>query len=247
MKKYIVLGLIFISASISAQNLLNEANTAYAEKNYQQAVDLYEKVLNENGVSSEVYYNLGNAYFRMKQVAPAILNYERALLLDPGNRDVRHNLAYAQAQTVDKIEAVGEFFLTTAYNAVKNLYSADQWASYAIVSFLLFLAGAALFFFTRRTIWRKIGFYSGLLFLVCCLIFNTFSFNQKRALTHRNTAIIFVPTVTIKSTPDNSGTDLFILHSGTKVEVNNTTDDWCEIETADGNVGWIKWGDLEVI
>ncbi|MDR1682224.1 MAG: tetratricopeptide repeat protein [Candidatus Symbiothrix sp.] len=247
MKKYIVLGLIFISATVSAQTDIERANVAYNDKNYQQAVELYEKVLTENGVSAEVYYNLGNAYFRMKQVAPAILNYERALLLDPGNRDIRHNLAYAQAQTVDKIEPIDEFFLTTAYNAVKNLFSANQWAYYAIACFLLFITGAALFFFTRRSVWKKIGFFGGLSFLVFCLMFNTFTYNQKKKLTQRNTAIIFAATITIKSTPDSSGADLFILHAGTKVELINPMGEWFEIETADGNVGWVKRSEIEII
>ncbi|MDR0547248.1 MAG: tetratricopeptide repeat protein [Dysgonamonadaceae bacterium] len=248
MKKYaFFLLIIFTFGTISAQSLVEQANNAYTSKNFEQAVTLYEQVLKENGASPEVYYNLGNACFRLKQIAPAILNYERALLLDPGNKDIRYNLAFAQTKTVDKIEPIGEFFLTTAYNSVCNLLSANQWSYSAIIFFLLFIAGASLFFFTRRVIWKKTGFYSGIVFLVFCLIFNTFAYNQKKELTHRHTAIIFAPTTTIKSTPDTGGADLFILHEGTKVEITNQSGDWSEIETADGNVGWIKRSEIEII
>jgi tetratricopeptide (TPR) repeat protein len=244
-----LLSILFIASvgCLSAQTSVEQANTAYTAKDYPKAVDLYQQSLQENGISATVYYNLGNTYFRMNKIAPAILNYERALLLDPGNKDIRHNLAFAQSKTVDKIEPIGEFFLTTAYNAVKNVYSANQWSRIAITCFILFIAALFSFFFTRKILWKKMGFYAGLGFFAGCLLANIFAYNQKKVLTHRNTSVIFAPTVTIKSTPDDSGTDLFILHEGTTVEVTNHLGNWTEIETADGNVGWIKKSDIEII
>jgi tetratricopeptide (TPR) repeat protein len=232
---------------LSAQTAVEQANAAYAAKDYALAAQHYESALETNGASAAVYYNLGNTYYRLNQTAPAILNYERALLLEPGNRDIRFNLEIARLKTVDKIEPIGEFFLTEAYRAVGNRYSSDQWSRAAIACFLLWIACLFLFFFSRRTALKKIGFYTGLPLLLLCIVANIFAYNRKKELTHRTTAIIFSPTTTIKSTPDASGTDLFILHEGTKVQITNHLGEWNEIETADGNVGWIPSKEIEVI
>ncbi|MDR1738952.1 MAG: tetratricopeptide repeat protein [Candidatus Symbiothrix sp.] len=236
-----------IAQTLFAQSVVDEANAAYADKNYEEAVKLYEQILADNGASVTVYYNLGNAYYRLNRIAPAILNYERALLLDPADKDVRYNLAFVQSKTVDKIEPVDEFFLTTVFNAIKNRYSANRWAGTAIATFIAFIVGMFVFFFARRIALKKIGFYFGLLFLTGAVFANIFAYRQKKELTVRHTAIIFAPTTTIKSTPDVSGTDLFILHEGTKVDIKNRLGDWNEIETADGNVGWIASDELEII
>jgi tetratricopeptide (TPR) repeat protein len=246
-KAIILLSFIFTIIHLSAQTTVEQANAAYSDGDFPKAAQLYEEALRENGESADVYYNLGNAYYRLNRVAPSILNYERALLLQPGDGDIRFNLEIAKLKAVDKIEPVGEFFLTEAYNSVKNAGSTNQWSYLSIAFFILLVAGLFLYFFSRKIIWKKIGFYSGLAFLVLCFVTATFAYSQKNKLTHRNTAIIFSATTTIKSSPDNSGTDLFILHEGTKVDVKDQLNDWKKIETADGNVGWIKSNELEVI
>jgi tetratricopeptide (TPR) repeat protein len=233
--------------SASAQKGIKEANEAYIQGNFNKAIELYQQAIEENGMSASVYYNIGNCYYRLNQIAPAILYYERSLLLSPGDKDARSSLEFARLRTVDKIEPVGEFFLAGGYNAVKNLYSTDQWSYLAIGCFLLLMGGLSLFFFSRKILLKKAGFYSALVLLVFCLLANAFAYSQKKKLTHRNTAIIFSSTTTLKSSPDNSGTDLFILHEGTKVEVKNKLGEWNEIETADGNVGWIKSNEIEII
>jgi tetratricopeptide (TPR) repeat protein len=248
MKTFIIaIALSFSVTGLFAQTTIEQAHAAYAEKDFQLAAQIYEAALSEQGASAAVYYNLGNTYYRLNKIAPAILNYERALLLEPGNRDIRFNLEIARLKTVDKIEPVGEFFLTEIYHALQNWRNTDQWSSIAVVCFLLLIAGLFLFFFSRKIIWKKLGFYAGLVLLVVCLFANVFAYNQKKKLTHRTTAIIFSATTTIKSAPDNSGTDLFILHEGTKVKITNQLSEWKEIETADGNVGWIKSKEIEII
>jgi tetratricopeptide (TPR) repeat protein len=229
------------------QPTVEQANAAYMAQDFQKAAQLYEAALDENGASAAAYYNLGNAYYRLNRIAPSILNYERALLLDPGNRDFRFNLEIARLKTVDKIEPVGEFFLAQGFNAVKNLYSANTWSGLAVACFILLISCLFLFFFSRRIMLKKTGFYAGLILFLFCVAANVFAYNQKKQLTTRNTAIIFSPTTTLKSAPDTSGTDLFILHEGTKVQIINRLGEWNEIETADGNVGWIQGGEVEVI
>ncbi|GHT46501.1 hypothetical protein AGMMS49965_24090 [Bacteroidia bacterium] len=141
------------SASAFAQDA--EGNEAYAKGDYEQAVQHYEAALAANGESSEVYYNLGNAYYRLNRVAPAILNYERALLLNPGNKDARFNLELAKLKTVDKIDDFDNFFLFDWWRGLQNWRTIGQWSSLAIVFFILFLACLAVYLFSRRITYKK--------------------------------------------------------------------------------------------
>jgi tetratricopeptide (TPR) repeat protein len=247
MKKNILFLLfITIAVSLSAQTAVEQANTAYSAKDYQKAVQLYTQILQEKGESPDVYYNLGNAYYRLNQLAPAILKYERALLLNPANKDARVNLEIANLKTVDKTET-HPFFLSEWYHDFQNSLTTNQWSAVGITCFVLLVGCLFLFVFSRKITLKKIGFYAGLAFLIFCLVANIFASQQKKKLTDRNTAIIFSPTTTIKSAPDVSGTDLFILHEGTKVNVTNQLGKWKEIETPDGNVGWIPDSEIAII
>jgi tetratricopeptide (TPR) repeat protein len=249
MKKlfFILIAILFATVQLPAQDLLQSANEAYAKGDYAEAAEQYEAALKENGESASVYYNLGNSYYKANKIAPSILNYERALLLEPGNGDIRFNLEVAKLKTVDKIEPVGEFFLTAWFHSVENLMSTDAWSKFGIVCFILLIGGLFLFFFSRKILIKKAGFYAAVCLLVGVIFGNIFAYNQKKSLTNRDSAIIFVPTTTIKSSPADSGTDLFILHEGAKVKLKNKIGNWNEIETADGNVGWIKNEEIAVI
>ena len=247
MKKLITLLLVQIALNINAQSLPEQANTAYSEGDYVKAEQLYKELIEQNGESAEVYYNLGNTYYRLNKTASAILYYERALLFDPGNKDILFNLEIAKLKTVDKIESVDEFFLSSGINNIRNKAGTTQWSTTAAISFLLIITCLFLFFFSRKIFLKKIGFFVGLILIIICLFANIFAYQQKKKLLERNTAIIFSPTTTIKSSPDSSGTDLFILHEGTKVEIKSKLGDWSEIETSDGNVGWIKNKEIEGI
>ncbi|MDH6358287.1 tetratricopeptide repeat protein [Parabacteroides sp. PF5-9] len=234
--------------TLNAQDTsIKEAETAYAGEDYSKAIELYESVLKEYGESAEIYYNLGNAYYKSGQVAPSILNYERALLLDPGDSDIRFNLQMAKMRAVDNIEPIGEFFLVKWFDTVQNMGKADSWAKVGISCFILFIGCLTLFFFSRWIRLKKIGFYVGLVLLVLVVFANIFANNQKKEMINRTDAIVFSPTVTVKSSPATSGTDLFILHEGTKVSIKSTLGDWKEIELEDGNVGWMPSKDMEII
>ncbi|GHT64898.1 hypothetical protein FACS189451_12600 [Bacteroidia bacterium] len=249
MKKlfFILITIILATVKLSAQDILQSANEAYAKGDYAKAIEWYEAALKENGESATIYYNLGNSYYKANKIASSILNYERALLLDPGNGDIRFNLEIAKLKTVDKIEPVGEFFLTSWFHSVEDSLSTDAWSRFAIICFILLIVSLFLFFFSRKLFVKKVGFYVGICLLVLVIFGNIFAYNQKKSLTQRDSAIIFVPTTTIKSSPADSGTDLFILHEGVKVKLKNKIGNWNEIETADGNVGWIKSGEITII
>ncbi|MDH6533381.1 tetratricopeptide repeat protein [Parabacteroides sp. 52] len=249
MKKILLLLLIqYLAIPLYAQEArLKEAETSYSQGEYAQAIEQYESLLKEYGESSQVYYNLGNAYYKTGQVAPAILNYERALLLDPGDKDIRFNLQMAKEKTIDRIEPIGEFFLMKWFHSIQNMGAADSWARMGIVSFILFIGCLLLFFFSRWLRLKKTGFYLGGFFLLIVIVSNVFAHNQKRELKNRTEGIVFSQTVTVKSSPDASGTDLFILHEGTKVSVKSTLGEWNEIELEDGNIGWMPKKDIEII
>lgn len=238
----------FVVLSLYAQQqAMKEAEAAYQQEDYEKAVELYENILNSYGESSEIYYNLGNAYYKLGKTAPAVLNYERALLLDPGDGDIRFNLQMARQRTVDKIESVGHFFLTEWLQVVRNKAAVDSWATVGVVCFILFLSCLILFFFSKWIYLKKIGFYAGLCLLILTIVANVFAKNQQKELLNRKKAIVFTPTITVKSSPDASGTDLFILHEGTKVTIKSALGEWNEIEIEDGNVGWIPSKELEII
>ena len=247
--KTLLLGLLlgWFLPLCAQESTLKEAEEAYAKEDYTQAIELYESVLKSYGESAMVYYNLGNAYYKVGKVAPAILNYERALLLNPGDSDTRFNLQVARQKTVDKIEPIGEFFLTRWIGTVEDVYSADGWAKWGVASFVLFIGCLVLFFFSKWIRLKKIGFFAGICFLLISLVANLFADSQQDKLLHRADAIVFASTVTVKSSPDASGTDLFILHEGTKVTIKSTLGEWSEIQLEDGNVGWIPSREIQQI
>ena len=241
------LTLCLVGSAYAQDAALKEAEVAYTKEDYSKAIELYEGVLKANGESAAVYYNLGNAYYKAGKVAPAILNYERCLLMNPGDGDARFNLQMARQKTIDKIEPVGDFFLVKWVKAIEDMASADSWAKMGVVCFILFIACLILFFFSRFVRLKKIGFYVGILLLVIIIVANIFASNQKDQMLDRTHAIVFAPTVTVKSSPDVSGTDLFVLHEGTNVTIKSTLGEWSEIVLVDGNVGWMPSKDIEKI
>ena len=224
-----------------------EADSAYVRGEYQQAIKDYEALLKQ-GASADLYYNLGNAYYRTENITRAVLNYERALLLSPGDGDIRFNLQIAQAKTIDKIVPESEMFFVTWYKSLINLMSVDGWARTALVSLSLVIILLLVYLFSDRLWLRKIGFFGGIVLLLLFVLSNVFAWQQKQNLLFRKGAIVMSPSVTVKSAPASNGTDLFILHEGTKVTIKDgSMKDWKEIRIADGKEGWIESKQLEEI
>lgn len=230
-----------------ADSVLQLAASAYSESRFDDAAVLYEQVLANYGISAKVYYNLGNAYYKSGSVAPAILNYERALLLNPGDPDVRFNLEMARSRVVDKIEPLGEFLLVRWYNSLGNLLDSNSWAYISLGLFFLFIVSLFVYFFTRKSSLKKSSFFVGILAIFFSIFALLYSARQRDAIIHPDRAIVFSESVTVKSSPDQSGTDLFLLHEGTSLRIKSKLGDWCEIELEDGNVGWIEFKHIEII
>ncbi len=224
-----------------------EADSAYVQERYQQAAKDYEALLKQ-GVSADLYYNLGNCYYRMDQMTQAVLNYERALLLSPGDKDIRFNLQMARSKTIDKITPESEMFFVTWYRSLVNVMSVDGWARTALVALIVAIVLALFYLFSDRIWLRKIGFFGGIIALLLFLVGNLFAWQQKSNLTQRTGAIIIKSAVNVKSTPSKNGTDLYILHEGTKVTVTDSSmREWRKIRVADGKEGWLEDSEIEVI
>lgn len=225
-----------------------EADSAYIRNDFAAAVELYESILKNEGESSDIYYNLGNSYYKMNNIAKAVLNYERALLLNPGNGDIRFNLELARSKTVDKVTPPSEMFFVTWTQSLINTMSEKAWARTGIIAFILTILTLSLFIFGKRVVLKKIGFIAAICFFLITVLANVFASEQKAELINHDNAIIMAPSVTVKSTPNQSGTDLFILHEGRKVMIkDNSMKEWKEIKLEDGNVGWVPTSVIEII
>jgi len=237
--------------SVQPGSIAEEAQKEYEEGNFRKAIELLETEIiaqKEKGkVSAQLYYNLGNAYFRVNEFPEAILNYERALLYDPGDRDIRHNIEYANTKIEDKILTADNFFLQIWLDGIQNLLPSNNWAVMSIVFFLLFMVCLFLFFFSSRLQIKKGGFYIGIVLFFLLIFTNLFAVNQKCKIENRDTAIVMAGSAPVVSSPTSTSKELFILHAGTKVVINKSDGSWYEIEIADGSVGWVQKNMIEII
>ncbi len=225
----------------------DNADTEYKKGNYQQAIKDYEELL-QKGVSADLYYNLGNAYYRVDNITKAVLAYERALLLSPGDEDIRFNLQMARSKTIDKITPASEMFFVTWYKALVNLMSVDGWAYVAIGSLLLLILFVLAYLFSERIWIRKVGFFCGIVSLVLFVLANVFAIQQRSQLSNRTGAIVTAPSVSVKKTPGHSAQEECVLHEGTRVEMTDKSmKGWVGISLADGREGWIESTKIEEI
>ena len=227
--------------------LWDAAAAAYNAADYLTAIEYYTTILDGGHHSAELYYNLANAYFKREQVGEALLNYNRALRLSPADEDIRHNLAFAEQSTKDSIEQIPEFFLSTWMRSVRNLMGGNAWTILSIVMLALALAMALLYLLAQPLTMRKTGFYSMALFGLLFIITTSFAWSARTEATAQRDAIIMSSAASIKSSPDDNSTELFVLHEGTKVRVGEVMDKWAEVRIADGRKGWIEIDRIERI
>ncbi|MCQ2343583.1 MAG: tetratricopeptide repeat protein [Paludibacteraceae bacterium] len=228
------------------QKLWNEAAEAYSSKNYEDAVAIYARLV-KRGESSALYYNYANALFKAGYTGRAILYYERALRLDPSNADIKYNLDFANLSKTDKTEAVEPFFVTQWYRDVTLLFTSNVWAYISLVLFLLAMFFFLIYRFGMTLVLRKTGFGLFLLFLACFFISIGHSSHARNMVVKNPAAIVLVGSETARSTPDMSGTEVFVIHEGTKVFIKSTLGEWIEVRLEDGNVGWIRNSAVETI
>lgn len=250
MNRYITLILLLLfqhSFAAAPEELLEEANEAYTRSEYKYAAELYEQILTEGMVSADLYYNLGNAYFKSNQLGPAIVNFERALRLRPADEDASHNLAVARSRIVDSTEQRPQLFYERWWKAAYSLQGSDGWAVTSIILIIAFLAATSAYLFSKTVVWKKVSFYFMLLFFITGTLSLVFAQKQYNRFTSEKEAIIMQARVTAKSSPSAQSSDLFLMHEGTKVTIRNGLGEWKEISLPNGSVGWIKNESMEII
>jgi tetratricopeptide (TPR) repeat protein len=242
-----ILAILFTATVFAQADLLQKANESYTKEQFKQAIDLYNQILMTNMESAEVYYNLGNAYYKTNQFTLAILNYERAKLLAPDDEDISFNLQVANQKVVDSIQELPGIFIFRWWNSLVNSQTTDTWAVFSILSFVVFLTMLGFYFFARTSEVKRITFWSGCFLIVFSIFSWSFAAKQKSRLVNHSEAIVMHPTVTVKSSPSDKGTSLFVVHEGLKVKITDKLGDWVEIRLADGNKGWLLAESIERI
>ena len=249
--KRIILFLSLISCfsqlAFTQMNGVKLANYLYAKGDFTNAAKQYEKILSKEGVSPEIYYNLGNAYYKSNEVGRSILNYERALRLSPSYDEARFNLDLAQLKVVDNIVPSSTFFVGRWIQNLIKLQTSNQWLIISVGVFIFCLISGFLFIFGTSLITRKLSFYSATVLLGVSLFTLVFSGIRKGQMYDHRDAIVMSGVVSVKSSPDKSGTDLFQLHEGAKVSIESTLGSWTEIKLANGGIGWVEQVNIEKI
>jgi tetratricopeptide (TPR) repeat protein len=229
----------------SPAKLFELANDSYKAKNYKQSIEAYQKLLGDGYRNSSIYYNLGNAYYKTDQTSQAILNYERALKLAPSDEDIRFNLKLANLKTVDKITPVPQLYLVSKWQNFAGSKSSKSWGIYSICAVWLgFMAFAAYLFIDSV---RRPSFFTGVTLLFLALFFFSLSYRQHQVEYGANEAILTAADTYIKSAPDASSTDLFMIHEGIKLDLLDKVGDWSKVRLADGKIGWVEQNNYTVI
>jgi tetratricopeptide (TPR) repeat protein len=242
-----ILAILFTVAVFAQDDLIQKANEHYTKEEFKQAIEGYNQILMAGIESPEVYFNLGNAYYKTKQYTLAILNYERAKLLAPDDEDIEFNLQVTNQYVLDSIKELPGIFIVRWWNSLVNSQTTNTWAVMSIIGFILFLVLSGVYFFSRSGDVKRISFWAGC-FLVIFNIFTwSFAAQQKSNLVNHSYAIVMQPTVTVKSSPSEKGTNLFVIHEGLKLRITDKIGDWIEIRLADGNKGWVLTESIERI
>ncbi len=234
-------------ADLPTDVLWDQANTAYINSDFHAAAEIYERLVARELSSAKLYYNLANAYFKEGRLGQAVLYYHRALRMTPGSADVRYNLSVAEARTKDTIEQIPEFFVVEWLRAARHTMGCTAWSIFSLAALLCALALFLLYLLAQRLTLRKTGFY-GTLF--CALLFVAtlwFAAGERREMLDQTHAVVMSASTAVKSSPDKSAVDLFVLHEGTTVEITNHFENWCEVTIADGKKGWLECKTIETI
>jgi len=242
-----ILLVAFQAVAQDNEQLAAQAAKAYNTRHYPEAIAKYEKIIDGGYESYALYYNLGNAYFRNNETAQAILYYEKALKIAPNNEDIKHNIEVVNSKLNDKVEMVPELFYKRWWKMILNMMDIDVLAVVNIILFTLALLFIAIYIAVSNILIRKFSFWTGISLMFLFGIGVLAASQRNHYLNNQHEAIVFMPTVNIKSSPDDNSKDIFVLHEGTKVKLLDIVAQWQEIRIANGSVGWIKTSDIRKI
>lgn len=223
----------------SSDSLVTIANNAYNNGLYDSALTTYNRIIDNNIESGELYYNMGNAYFKTDDIASSILYYEKAKKLLPNDENIKYNLSIVNSMIVDKIDKVPELFYERWWNFFYNMLNTDSWAIFSLISFSLFVITIGLFILSRKRSSRKLSFFIGMFFLFTTTTSTILAYQKYYLSIDHNEGIVFTSSITIKSSPTQNAVDLFVIHEGTKVKIVDRIDNWVEIKIKNGSIGWL--------
>lgn len=229
------------------QSLFNKANTYYQKKDFKKSVELYDSIQKLGFHSSDLYFNMGNAHYKLQQYPKAILNYERARRIAGNKDDIVFNIALCNLNISDKIDPINQLWIFDSWNNLVNSRDSASWGIITIIILWISLIFISLFNFLSSILIKRI---SSIFFILCFLTFilsGIITYKRFQVETNNNFAILFTPTVYVKSAPDAQSTDIFIIHEGVKVEIVEKVGEWYQIKLADGKKGWLLYNNLEVI
>ena len=240
--------------SVDPQHTVTDGNPtkkagdeAYDNREYAKAIDIYETVIEESGATSQLFYNLGNAYYRSNEIGKAILNYERAQRIDPTDEAIKANLKFAQEHIKDEVLEQHEIFFVEWFYALTSLFGVNTWATIAVSAFMLLLAGVVVFLLVRNRGVRSTGLAMIIIGLLVSAFANIAALVTYSIVTDNTQAIVMKEEATMMSAPGSS-TALMKIHEGRKVTItDDSIEDWKEIELEDGTIGWVKKNDIERI
>lgn len=249
MKRILYILSFLFSMNIIAQNavVFDKANTLYNEGKYADAISQYESILATKNHSAALYFNLGNAHYKLNHIAPSIYYYEKALQLDPNDSDIKNNLALARNMTIDAINMIPEGGLSKILNNTTNSLTFDSWAKVSVGFVFCFVVLFLIYYFAYSSLRKRFAFLGSMatLFLICVtLLFAFHKFNLDKL---DKPAIVFAQETSVKNEPNSRSEDSFNLHEGTKVQVLDTVNNWKKIKLQDGKTGWIPSADIKAL
>jgi len=246
---YMAILFFLFSFGVIAQNntLFQHATESYNEGEYNKAIGFYEQILDNKQHSSELYFNLGNAHYKLGEIGPSIYYYEKALLLKPNDVEIKNNLSYANNMKLDAIDEMPETVLVSFYKTVVNYLSFEQWAYLAVGMIFLFVLGYIVYYFLYNATHKRISFIASVLGLVLAVISVIMAYFQYNEFQKDNPAIIFSREIAVTSEPNDRSERLFTLHEGTKVNVVEELGNWQKVKIADGQTGWLPSEHLKLL
>lgn len=238
---------LFSMADTQPEALLKKGNAAYAKEQYKEAIAAYQQVLDAGYQSVPVYFNMGNACYKAGEMPAAILYYEKARKLAPGDEDIKLNLRLANSKITDRMEEVPEFFLNSWWKAFIFFFSASALSVFNVICFILGFALLIAYLFLTDMLPKKSAFYAGIVTLLLGLISLMMVNVQSAYLNNQKQAIVFSGSADVKSGPDAKQKTLFVIHAGTRVSIRESSDGWINVELPNGNSGWIGSSDVKEI
>ncbi|NJX16120.1 SH3 domain-containing protein [Tamlana crocina] len=244
---YTFLLLIGLMSFSQNQDLFKKANALYNEGKYAEAIDDYMAILEIGEHSADLYYNLANAHYKLSHIAPSIYYYEKALQLAPNDQDIKNNMVFAKNMTIDAIEVVPETGVSKLIKNMTNKLSFDAWAKVAVAFVFCFVVLFLVYYFAYSTTRKRLAFIGSFVCLGLVCITLAFAFHKYNLDKNDNPAIVFVQESKVQSTPNARSEEAFRLHEGTKVQVEETYNDWKKIKLADGKTGWVPQEDIKLL